>query len=590
MSFVSNITPVPGVITSRVTGGGGLVSPVTGVPPVFMLNVTAVNTPSFVTLINTGFPGPPGPPGAGGAAVWGGITGVLAAQTDLQTALDGKQLTLGFTPLNAAVVSSFGLTLIDDVNAAAARLTLELGSAAVAAAADFAPSAHVGAGGAAHANVVAAGAAGFMSGADKTKLNGIATGATANSSDATLLARANHTGTQLAATISDFATAVAATAAVTANTAKVTNATHTGEVTGATALTIANDVVTNAKLANVATSTIKGRVTAATGDPEDLTAAQVRTLINVADGATANATDAALRDRSTHTGTQLAATISDFATAVAATAAVTANTAKVTNATHTGDVTGATALTIANDVVTNAKLANMPANSLKGNNTGSATDPLDLTAAQVRTLINVADGATANASDAALRDRATHTGTQLASTLSDFNSASRAQTEAALIAGANVTITPAGSGATRTLTIAASGGGGGSLAVSDEGSLLTAAATSINFVGAGVSASNSGSDVTVTIPGGGGGGSLSGQVTVTIPTAALQHFETVAAVGVAPGSIVAVSLANALDSDWNDPELLDADALWCIPGTDTLQIGATFTVPAVGPIKINWKV
>lgn len=42
---------------------------------------------------------------------------------------------------------------------------------------------------------------------EKTKLAGIATGATANSSDATLLARANHTGTQLAATISDFSTA-----------------------------------------------------------------------------------------------------------------------------------------------------------------------------------------------------------------------------------------------------------------------------------------------------------------------------------------------------------------------------------------------
>lgn len=43
--------------------------------------------------------------------------------------------------------------------------------------------------------------AGLESAADKTKLNGIAAGATANSSDATLLARANHTGTQLAATI-----------------------------------------------------------------------------------------------------------------------------------------------------------------------------------------------------------------------------------------------------------------------------------------------------------------------------------------------------------------------------------------------------
>ena len=50
--------------------------------------------------------------------------------------------------------------------------------------------------------------AGLMSAADKTKLNGVAAGATANSPDATLLDRANHTGTQLAATISDFGTAV----------------------------------------------------------------------------------------------------------------------------------------------------------------------------------------------------------------------------------------------------------------------------------------------------------------------------------------------------------------------------------------------
>jgi hypothetical protein len=66
------------------------------------------------------------------------------------------------------------------------------------------------------------------------------------------------------------------------------NATHTGDVTGATALTIADDAVTNAKAANMAANTIKGRITTGTGDPEDLTAANVRTIINVADGATAN--------------------------------------------------------------------------------------------------------------------------------------------------------------------------------------------------------------------------------------------------------------------------------------------------------------
>ena len=43
--------------------------------------------------------------------------------------------------------------------------------------------------------------------ADQSKLAGISSGATVNSSDATLLARANHTGTQAASTISDFSTA-----------------------------------------------------------------------------------------------------------------------------------------------------------------------------------------------------------------------------------------------------------------------------------------------------------------------------------------------------------------------------------------------
>lgn len=64
----------------------------------------------------------------------------------------------------------------------------------------------------------------------------------------------------------------------------LTRAAITGDVTipqASNVATIPNDTVTNAKLANVATSTIKGRVTAGTGDPEDLTAVQVRGILNV---------------------------------------------------------------------------------------------------------------------------------------------------------------------------------------------------------------------------------------------------------------------------------------------------------------------
>lgn len=50
---------------------------------------------------------------------------------------------------------------------------------------------------------------------EKTKLAGIADGATANSSDATLLSRANHTGTQAVSTVSGLQTALDGKAAAT---------------------------------------------------------------------------------------------------------------------------------------------------------------------------------------------------------------------------------------------------------------------------------------------------------------------------------------------------------------------------------------
>jgi frataxin-like iron-binding protein CyaY len=284
--------------------------------------------------------------------------------------------------------------------------------------------------------------------------------------------RANHTGTQLASTISDLQTAITNNTAVVANTAKnsypagdatkvgfititqavnldtlesdtvtnnakVTNATHTGEVTGATALTIANDVVTNAKLANVATSTIKGRVTASTGDPEDLTATQVRTLLNIADGATANtgtvtsvgitpgtgisvsgspitgagnitvtnsaphvATNIAQGTRTSttvpitsSTGTSATLNAADTSLAGVMSAAdktklngIATNANNYNHPNHTGDVTstGDGATIIAANAVTNAKMATMPTKTYKGNTTGGAAVPTDVPVATLK--------------------------------------------------------------------------------------------------------------------------------------------------------------------------------------------------------------
>ena len=162
--------------------------------------------------------------------------------------------------------------------------------------------------------------------------------------------------------------------------------------------TIDDGSVTLAKLADIATDSFLGRDTAGTGVPEVLTPAQARGILNVADGATANASDAALRDRASHTGSQLAASISDLAAAVALVPEVVANSAKVTNATHTGDVTGDTALTIAafavtsgkiaDDAVGNDKLANMAVGTIKARVTAGSGNPENATGAEVTALLD----------------------------------------------------------------------------------------------------------------------------------------------------------------------------------------------------------
>jgi len=84
-------------------------------------------------------------------------------------------------------------------------------------------------------------------------------------------------------------------------------------------------------------------------------------------------------------------------------------------------------------------------------------------------------------------------------------------------------------------------------------------------------------------------GGLSGVGVITLAAAARQHRETIAAVGVTPASVVNVGLRSVLDADENDPELMDAFNLWGLPGTDTIDVYASFASPESGPIKINWR-
>lgn len=80
---------------------------------------------------------------------------------------------------------------------------------------------------------------------------------------------ANSINTEIAANTAKVGITTSQANAITANTAKVTNATHTGEVTGATALTIANDAVTVAKLNLVSTSSVPSLEAKGDGSSQD---------------------------------------------------------------------------------------------------------------------------------------------------------------------------------------------------------------------------------------------------------------------------------------------------------------------------------
>jgi hypothetical protein len=65
--------------------------------------------------------------GPGGGGTWGSITGTLSAQTDLQTALDGKQpIDADLTAIAALATTAYGRSFLPLADAAAGRTLLEL--------------------------------------------------------------------------------------------------------------------------------------------------------------------------------------------------------------------------------------------------------------------------------------------------------------------------------------------------------------------------------------------------------------------------------------------------------------------------------
>lgn len=285
-----------------------------------------------------------------------------------------------------------------------------------------------------------------FSAADDNKLAGIAAGATVNATNPQLRDRSTHTGTQSADTLTDGSS---------------------------------NKVYTTAEQAKLAT---------------------------VAPNASANSPDSALRDRSTHTGMQTSATISDLTEAVQDTvAAMMAGGSGVTLAyddaagtlTITDTTTGGTGTTTdveavqdvigtamsgiglitvtyddaANTItISTAATQNATDAALRDRGTHTGTQSADtivdgttnhaFTAADDTKLGGIEPGATANATDVQLRDRATHTGTQDASTISNLTEAVQDAVAAMLVQGTNVTLSYDDAAGTLAISSAATGGGG----------------------------------------------------------------------------------------------------------------------------------
>ena len=172
--------------------------------------------------------------------------------------------------------------------------------------------------------------------------------------------------------------------------------TVSGDVTtNAGAVTIAADAVTYAKMQNVtATSRVLGRITSSAGVVEELTQANLRTIIAVADGSLSqnnftttlkNKLDAIEASATIdQTASEILTLIEDGVDSVHYKNASIDNEHLADNAVNTDE--------IAASAVTLAKMANLADGKVLGNISGSAAAPAALSAANLRTLLGVADG------------------------------------------------------------------------------------------------------------------------------------------------------------------------------------------------------
>jgi len=134
------------------------------------------------------------------------------------------------------------------------------------------------------------------------------------------------------------------------NNLKISNATHTGDVTGSTALTITDQAVTDSKLAHTSTGTVKGRTTAGTGSIENITIDTDLTTVSSNDDTLASA-----KAIKTYVDNNSSSSIAD-------------------------------------ESVTNSKLAHISTSTVKGRLSANSGDVEDVTVAALKTAMNITKG------------------------------------------------------------------------------------------------------------------------------------------------------------------------------------------------------
>ena len=249
---------------------------------------------------------------------------------------------------------------------------------------------------------------------ERTKLAGIEEGATANSSDAHLLNRANQTGTQPASSISDFNTQVTQVISDGGGGASDADLRDRSTHTGFQTLSTISDAGTSASL-NVP----------ATGDA---------TVGEVVKGNDTRLSDARTPTAHTHTASQITDFNSKVDTRIGSTAPASHN--------HTASEISDFSSAVSTEITNNAGAGHGTGTVTEHNDVSSAGSGQIITSTERTKLSGIATGATANSSDASLKNRANHTGTQANTTITGLGTASTKDVGTG--AGNVVQLTPSG--------------------------------------------------------------------------------------------------------------------------------------------------